>query len=76
MKVTLREIFLLTVIVALSLGWWIDHRRLERENWQTLRQMADQYEELSANVVAEIRAKVVVMEQVKELEARLKQKQD
>jgi hypothetical protein len=28
MRFTIRELFLLTVIVALSVGWWLDHRRL------------------------------------------------
>lgn len=28
MKVTLRELFLLTVVVALVIGWWLDNRRL------------------------------------------------
>ncbi len=26
MKFTIRDIMLLTVIVALALGWWLDHR--------------------------------------------------
>jgi hypothetical protein len=74
MKFTRREMFLMAAIVAISLGWWLDHRRLERENWQTLRQMADQYAELSAKVVAEIRGKQALMEQLIELEAKLEEK--
>lgn len=27
MKLTLREIFVLTLVVALMLGWWLDRRR-------------------------------------------------
>jgi hypothetical protein len=27
MKFSIRDLLLVTVIVALSLGWWIDHRR-------------------------------------------------
>jgi hypothetical protein len=27
-RFTIREIFLLVVIVALALGWWLDHRRM------------------------------------------------
>jgi hypothetical protein len=29
MKFTLRDLFLVTVIVALVVGWWVDHRRQE-----------------------------------------------
>jgi hypothetical protein len=28
MKFTIRDLFLVTVIVASVLGWWIDHRRM------------------------------------------------
>lgn len=28
MKTTLRELFWIVLVVALSLGWWVDHRRL------------------------------------------------
>ena len=31
MKFTIRDLFLVTVIVALVLGWWIDHRRAGAE---------------------------------------------
>jgi glycine/D-amino acid oxidase-like deaminating enzyme len=31
MKFSIRDLFLLTVIVALVLGWWVDHKRLKRE---------------------------------------------
>ncbi len=32
MKFTIRDLFLVTVIVALVLGWWVDHRQqAERE---------------------------------------------
>ena len=27
MKFTIRDLFLVTVIVALVFGWWVDHRR-------------------------------------------------
>jgi hypothetical protein len=39
MKVTLRELFLLTVIVALSLGWWIDHNQQARHALQLFQLM-------------------------------------
>ena len=28
MKFTIRDLFLVTMIVALAVGWWVDHRRL------------------------------------------------
>ena len=31
MKFSIRDLLLVTVIVALALGWWMDHRRNERE---------------------------------------------
>ena len=30
MKITLRELFLLILIVAIALGWWIDHRQQQQ----------------------------------------------
>ncbi|MCE9528452.1 MAG: hypothetical protein K8R36_20610 [Planctomycetales bacterium] len=31
MKFSIREIMLVTVIVALATGWWVDHLRLRKE---------------------------------------------
>jgi len=31
MKFSIRDLFLVTVIVALVMGWWLDHRRLEQK---------------------------------------------
>jgi hypothetical protein len=31
MKFSIRDLFLVTVIVALVLGWWVDHRQLMKE---------------------------------------------
>ena len=28
MKFSIRDLFLVTMIVALAVGWWVDHRRL------------------------------------------------
>ncbi len=47
MKFSLRDLLLLTVIVALAVGWWLDHRNLapdaqvHRENQVRLREFAD-----------------------------------
>lgn len=30
-RFTIREVFLLVVIVALDIGWWVDHRRMSTE---------------------------------------------
>jgi hypothetical protein len=34
MKINLREIFLIVLVVAIALGWWIDRKGLRRENDQ------------------------------------------
>lgn len=31
MKFSIRDLFLVTVIVALALGWWLDRSRLAKE---------------------------------------------
>ena len=31
MRFSVRDLFLVTMIVALALGWWLEHRRLEKE---------------------------------------------
>jgi hypothetical protein len=31
MKFSIRDLLLVTVIVALAVGWWVDHRQLMRE---------------------------------------------
>jgi len=32
MKFTIRDLLLVTVIVAIGLGWWVDRSRLKSEN--------------------------------------------
>lgn len=34
MKFSIRDLLLVTVIVALAAGWWVDHWRLKRDLWQ------------------------------------------
>jgi len=31
-KFTLRDLFLVTALVAMACGWWLDHRRMESRN--------------------------------------------
>jgi len=31
LRFTIRDLFLMTMIVALAVGWWVDRRRLARE---------------------------------------------
>ncbi|WP_425614432.1 hypothetical protein NA78x_004299 [Anatilimnocola sp. NA78] len=37
MKLTVRELFLLTMIVALVLGWWLDRTRIQSEHRRIIR---------------------------------------
>lgn len=36
MKITLRELFLLILIAALALGWWLDRTQIQREYVRTI----------------------------------------
>jgi hypothetical protein len=36
LRFSIRELLLVTFIFALALGWWLDHRRLYREHFETL----------------------------------------
>jgi hypothetical protein len=38
-KLSLRDLFALVTIVALALGWWVDHRRIEREKNELFSQL-------------------------------------
>ena len=33
-KFSIRELFLITAIVALSLGWWLEHRQVVHMRWR------------------------------------------
>ena len=55
MKFSIRDLLLVTVIAALAVGWWIDHRqrvaearRLE-ENWNATKSELTQAEKRAAN---------------------------
>jgi hypothetical protein len=37
LKITLREMFLVVLVVALALGWFLDHRRQHIEHIQVLK---------------------------------------
>jgi hypothetical protein len=49
LRVTLRDLFWLTLVAALTLGWWLDHRsasrRHAREKDALLQEMADMLHE-------------------------------
>ena len=38
MKFSIRDLFLVTLIVALALLWWTERARLQRENWRLARE--------------------------------------
>jgi hypothetical protein len=44
---SIRDLLLVTVIVALAVGWWIDHRRLavDREEYEYLQFATKQYQQ-------------------------------
>jgi hypothetical protein len=35
-KLTLRDLFAVVTIVALALGWWVDHRRMEQAQLEAM----------------------------------------
>ena len=41
MKFSIRDLLLVTVIVALAVGWWVDHRRQAAENSRLIKQWDD-----------------------------------
>lgn len=51
MKFSIRDLFLVTVIVALALGWWVDRSRLSQENDR--RQRAESQWHTSATSLAD-----------------------
>ena len=36
-RFTIRDVLWLTVVVALALGWWVDHRRIRSLEFEALR---------------------------------------
>ena len=37
MKFSIRDLMLLTLVVALAVWWWTERSRLQRENWKLIR---------------------------------------
>lgn len=40
-RFTLRDVLWLTMVVALALGWWIDHRQANQSLWYSQRIFSD-----------------------------------
>ena len=40
MKFSTRDLLLVTVIVALAMAWWVDHRRMARRDYEHYRDAA------------------------------------
>ena len=57
MKFSIRDLLLVTVIVALALGWWVDRKRLSQViEHQKLELEAMRVQEEAARAVAEVEA--------------------
>ena len=62
MKFSIRDLLLLTVIVALAVGWWIDRRQLQRRYAQERERAAAEKlatEELMATLHVELAAEQI-----------------
>ncbi|WP_254512619.1 hypothetical protein [Anatilimnocola floriformis] len=58
MKITLRELFLLTVIVALTLGWHAHDRRMKAERLQVQAEWEQERRQLFSTIADQMRAEM------------------
>jgi hypothetical protein len=68
MKFTIRDLFLMTVVVALALGWWVDHQRTATDRDEARKDAKllvdhsqDPFLKMHPNRIQEIAKKYVVM---------------
>jgi hypothetical protein len=53
-KLSLRDLFAVMTIVALALGWWLDHRKIKHQNDEMAIEMKDlQHYQLTLSGLAE-----------------------
>ena len=56
MKFSIRDLLLVTVIVALVVGWWVDHRRSAGTLREVLREQAEEKQKALEEAAAQERA--------------------
>lgn len=49
MKFTIRDLLLVTLIVALAVGWWVDHRRQAKLTREAQIELLGEYRATRAN---------------------------